>query len=94
MHRQVGVLAMDEYGVAKRGLLIRHLVLPNRIAGSFRVLDFIAKRISKDTYVNIMEQYYPCFNAYSIKELSRRITWEEFNEAIEYAKKVGLHRGF
>lgn len=93
MHRQVGDLVMDEYGIAKRGLLIRHLVLPNRIAGSFKVLDFIAKRISKDSYVNIMEQYYPCFKAYTFEELSRRITKEEFDEVLEHAKKLGLHRG-
>lgn len=94
MHRQVGDLDIDEYGIAKRGLLIRHLVLPNRIAGSFKVLDFIAKRLSKDSYVNIMEQYHPCFKGYAIKELSRRITQGEFDEVLEYAKKIGLQRGF
>lgn len=94
MHRQVGDLVMDEYGVARKGLLIRHLVLPNRIAGSFKVLDFIAKKISKDSYVNIMEQYYPCFKGYAFKELSRRITQQEFDETLEHARKIGLHRGF
>ena len=94
MHRQVGDLIMDEYGVAKKGLLIRHLVLPNRIAGSFKVLDFISKKISKNSYVNIMNQYYPSFKGYSNKELSRRITQQEFDEVLEYATKIGLHRGF
>jgi len=94
MHRQVGNLVMDEYGIAKRGLLIRHLVLPNRIAGSFKVLDFIAKSISKDSYVNIMEQYRPCFKAYAFEELSRGIIKEEFDEVLEHAEKLGLHRGF
>lgn len=93
MHRQVGDLVMDDYGIAKRGLLIRHLVMPNGIAGSFEVLDFIAKRISIDSYVNIMEQYHPCYKAYNFKELSRTITQAEFNEALEFGKKLGLHGG-
>lgn len=94
MHRQVGDLTINKYGIAEKGLLIRHLVLPNRIAGSFKVLNFIAERISADSYVNIMEQYYPCFRGHSIKELSRRITEREFDEVIEHAKEIGLHRGF
>lgn len=94
MHRQVKDLVMDENGIAERGLLIRHLVLPDRIASSFKVLDFIAGKISLNSYVNIMEQYHPCFKAYSIKELSRRITRQEFDEVIEYGRKTGLHRGF
>lgn len=94
MHRQVGDLVMDGYGIAKRGLLVRHLVLPNRVAGSFKVLDFIAKKISKDSYVNIMDQYHPCFKEYSIKELSRRIAQQEFNEVLEHAANISLHRGF
>ncbi|MEO0101766.1 MAG: radical SAM protein [candidate division WOR-3 bacterium] len=94
MHRQVGDLICDERGIAQRGLIIRHLVLPNRIAGSFRVLEFIAREISKDTYVNIMAQYRPCYHACRYLELSRRITDEEFKEVIEYAKSLGLHRGF
>ncbi len=94
MHRQVGDLICDERGIAQRGLIIRHLVLPNRIAGSFRVLEFIAREISKDTYVNIMAQYRPCYHACRYLELSRRISDEEFKEVIEYAKSLGLHRGF
>ncbi|MEO0099812.1 MAG: radical SAM protein [candidate division WOR-3 bacterium] len=94
MHRQVGDLVCDERGIAQRGLIIRHLVLPNRIAGSFRVLEFIAREISKDTYVNIMAQYRPCYHASRYLELSRRITDEEFKEVIEYARSLGLHRGF
>jgi len=94
MHRQVGDLVINEKGIAEKGLLIRHLVLPNRIAGSFAVLDFIAKKISGDSYVNIMEQYYPCFEADKHKDLSRRITPEEFNEVLDHAAKAGLHRGF
>lgn len=92
MHRQVGDLIIEN-GVAKRGLLIRHLVLPNRLAGSFKVLDFIANEISINSFINIMDQYRPCYKAYSFKELSRRITREEYEEVVEYAKKLGFKRG-
>ena len=92
MHRQVGDLIIED-GIAKRGLLIRHLVLPNRLASSFSVLDFV-RSISKDTYINIMDQYHPCFKAYEFKELSRRITDKEYLEVLEYAKSIGLHKGF
>ena len=94
MHRQVGDLITDNRGVAGRGLLIRHLVLPNRIAGSFEVLRFIAEKISKESYVNIMLQYRPCYHADRYLELSRRLTHEEYQEVIDYAQKLGLHRGF
>uniref|UniRef100_A0A7V3ZUI2 Radical SAM protein n=1 Tax=candidate division WOR-3 bacterium TaxID=2052148 RepID=A0A7V3ZUI2_UNCW3 len=93
MHRQVGDLKVVN-GIAYSGLLIRHLVLPNKIAGSFKILEFIAKEISKDSYVNIMAQYRPCYRANHYLELSRRITKEEYEEVIEYAKKLGLYRGF
>lgn len=92
MHRQVGDLVIEN-GIAKRGLLIRHLVLPNRLAGSFKILDFIAKEISINSFINIMDQYRPCYKAYSFKELSRRITYEEYKEVVEYAKKLGFKRG-
>ncbi|MEO0115257.1 MAG: radical SAM protein [candidate division WOR-3 bacterium] len=94
MYRQVGDLVTDEKGVAVRGLLVRHLVLPNRLAGSFKVLEFIANEISKDTYVNIMAQYRPCYRADRYLELARRITHFEYQEVIDYARKLGLHRGF
>ena len=93
MHRQVNDLVIEN-GIAKRGLLIRHLVLPNRVADSFKILDFIKEEISLHTYINIMEQYYPCYRAYEFKELSRRITLDEYQEVIEYVKKLGFYRGF
>lgn len=92
MHKQVGDLVIEN-GIAKRGLLIRHLVLPNRIAGSFKILDFIVKEISANSFINIMDQYRPCYKAYFFKELSRRITYEEYKEVVEYAKKLGFKRG-
>jgi len=94
MHHQVGDLVTDSRGIARRGLLIRHLVLPNGAAGSFRVIDFIAEHISKDTCFNIMDQYRPCYKAYMHRELSRRITVQEYKEVIDYAYEKGLRRGF
>ncbi len=94
MHRQVGDLIMDENGVAKKGLLIRHLVLPHTLAGTRQIFEFIANEISKETYINIMNQYYPAYKAFKIKELSRPITSAEHNQAVNYAHKLGLHRGF
>lgn len=93
MHRQVGDLKIDERGIAYRGLIIRHLVLPNDLAGSEKVLEFVAS-LSKDSYVNIMDQYTPCWKAFEFKELSRPITASEYLKVIKIAKKLGLHRGF
>jgi putative pyruvate formate lyase activating enzyme len=69
------------------GLLIRHLVLPNNLAGSERVVDFVVDEISKDTYINIMDQYYPAYRANEYNELNRIITNDEFEKVIEYARK-------
>ena len=94
MHRQVGDLKVDESGIAYRGLLIRHLVLPNGIAGSAEVLKFVATEISKEAYVNIMMQYRPMYKAHEYKELNRGIKMSEYREAIDIAREWGLHRGF
>lgn len=94
MQDQVGDLHIKRSGVATRGVLIRHLVLPNKIAGSIKVLDFIAKELSMDTYVNLMDQYRPAYLAHNYSEINRSITSDEFYEVIMYAKKIGLHRGF
>ncbi len=92
MHRQVGDLILNDYGIALRGLLVRHLVLPNKISGTEEVVRFIAEEISKNTYINIMNQYRPCYHAYQFEELNRRITRAEFEEAVEIALKAGLKR--
>ena len=92
MHRQVGDLELDERGVAKRGLLVRHLVLPNGIAGTEGVVRFIAREISPNTYLNVMAQYYPCHRAFKIPSLSRPLTKEEFAEAVKLARAYGLER--
>ncbi len=92
MHAQVGDLATDESGIAMRGLIIRHLVLPHGLAGTARVMKFIAEEISPDSYVNIMDQYRPCYKAREHEEISRPITKEELNEAIKIARNAGLNR--
>jgi putative pyruvate formate lyase activating enzyme len=92
MHRQVGDLVMNEEGVALQGLLVRHLVLPENVAGTAEVVRFIAEEISKNTYVNIMDQYRPCFQAYEHPPLDRRLTAGEFKGAVELALKAGLRR--
>lgn len=92
MHRQVGDLVLDEDGIAQRGLLIRHLVLPNNLAGSENILRFIAQEISPNTYVNIMDQYRPLYHAHQYPELNRRITPQEYQQVLELAKSLGLNR--
>jgi len=94
MYRQVGNLHIDRKGIAKRGLLIRHLVLPDNLSGSEKVIDFIADEISKDSYVNIMDQYHPAFKVSENDKLNRRINSDEYEKVIAYAKQKGLHRGF
>ena len=94
MHRQVGDLTMDSKGVAERGLLIRHLVMPNGVASSEAVLKFIAEEISVHSYVNVMDQYRPEYRANEYPEIDRRITHKEFLEAIQWAKRFHLYRGF
>jgi len=92
MHRQVGNLMIGRDGVARRGLLVRHLVLPNRLAGTASVLQFLAAEISRDTAVNLMDQYRPCHQADGVEALGRRITRAEYAEAVEIARHAGLRR--
>ena len=93
MHRQVGDLRLDDRGIAYRGLLIRHLVLPDDLAGSERVLKFIAEELSPNSYVNIMSQYRPEGEAYKYPELNRHPTRDEYYRVIEMAERLGLTRG-
>ncbi|MBA7696432.1 hypothetical protein ES703_105080 [subsurface metagenome] len=90
MHRQVGELKVDKRGIARRGLLIRHLVMPNRVAGTEKFVRWVAETLPKSTYVNIMPQYRVEYKAYDYPEIARGITIQEFLEAIEWAKKYGL----
>ncbi|MFZ5643560.1 MAG: radical SAM protein [Bacillota bacterium] len=90
MHRQVGDLVLDTQGIAIKGLLVRHLVMPGNLAASDKVLNFVAAEISKDTFINIMDQYYPAHRAFRYEELSRRITPKEYKEVISLARSKGL----
>ena len=92
MHRQVGDLEIDKQGIAQRGLLVRHLVLPNKLAGTQEVVRFLAREISTNTYLNIMAQYHPCYKAFDIPQLARPVNEDEFSEAINLARQQGLHR--
>ncbi len=91
MHRQVGDLVLDERGIAQRGLLVRHLVLPDRLAGTAEVVRFLAA-LSPDTYLNIMDQYRPCYKAFSLPPLDRRISAAEYQQAVRLAHEAGLYR--
>jgi len=92
MHRQVGDLVLDERGVALRGLLVRHLVLPGGLADTGRVLKFIAVEISPDTYLNLMDQYHPCYRAFDYPPLDQPLEGADYRRALALAKKHGLRR--
>ena len=92
MHRQVGDLVLDEHGIAQRGLLVRHLVLPGGIAGTDAVLTFLAERISRQTYLNLMDQYRPCYRADEHPGIDRPITAAECGAALATAARLGLTR--
>jgi putative pyruvate formate lyase activating enzyme len=90
MHRQVGVAKPAPNGIMQRGLMIRHLVMPNGVAGSEKVMEWIANNLPKDTYVNIMSQYHPVFKAFEHPEISRRITRQEYMKVVRRARELGL----
>ncbi len=90
MHRQVGVLQLDGSGIALRGVIIRHLVMPNRVAGTEKFVKWVAQALPKSTYVNIMPQYRVEYKAYEHPEIARGITVQEFLEAMDWAEKSGL----
>jgi putative pyruvate formate lyase activating enzyme len=92
MHRQVGDLVVDESGIASRGLLVRHLVLPDQLAGTAEIVAFLARKVSPHTYLNVMPQYRPSYRAHDYPVLSRAITNREYEEALELARQAGLHR--
>jgi putative pyruvate formate lyase activating enzyme len=90
MHRQVGVAKPARDGIMQRGLMIRHLVMPNNTGGSEQIMEWIAGNLPEDTYVNIMAQYSPLYKAYDYPEISRRITVEEYQKVVNRAQEVGL----
>jgi putative pyruvate formate lyase activating enzyme len=92
MHRQVGDLTVGADGLARRGLLVRHLVLPGGLAGTAAAMRFLASEVSAGTWVNLMDQYRPCYRASDYPELSRRPTGEELREAVREACAAGIRR--
>jgi putative pyruvate formate lyase activating enzyme len=90
MHRQVGIAKPAGNGLMQRGLMIRHLVMPNNVSGTKEVIDWIATNLPKDTYVNLMSQYSPMYKAVDYPEISRKITREEYSDAVNHAKAAGL----
>ena len=94
MHRQVGDLQLDREGVAIKGLLIRHLVLPNGWAGTKATMEFISREISRGTYVSLMSQYFPAYKAVQNPQLNRRITKSEYEEAKKAMLQAGLENGW
>ncbi len=90
MHRQVGGAQSAQDGIMQRGLIIRHLVMPNNTGGSEKIMEWVAGSLPKDTYVNIMAQYNPVYKAYDYPEISRRITNDEYSRVVRRAKEIGL----
>jgi putative pyruvate formate lyase activating enzyme len=94
MFRQVGNLVLDENGVAQRGLIIRHLVLPGGLSGTEGVMKFLAEEISKDVYISLMSQYFPAYKANENRDINRRISEKEYDEAYDIKMKYGLKNGW
>jgi putative pyruvate formate lyase activating enzyme len=92
MHSQAGDLVLDENGIARRGLLVRHLVLPGDLAGTAELASFLARRVSANTYVNLMDQYHPCYRADRYPPLDRSLSTEEYALALDEARRAALHR--
>jgi putative pyruvate formate lyase activating enzyme len=92
MHRQVGDLQLDQDGLARHGLLVRHLILPNRLAGTRAILRFLAKEISTETYLNLMNQYHPAYRADQFPAINQPVKSSEFQGAVRMAREFHLHR--
>jgi len=94
MQRQVGVAQIDNQGIIKKGVIIRHLVLPNKLSGTQKIMEFIARELSDDTYISLMSQYLPYYRAKEFPEISRRLTQQEYDEAKEIMHSLGLTNGW
>jgi putative pyruvate formate lyase activating enzyme len=94
MHRQVGIAKIDNEGIIKQGLVIRHLVIPNGISGTDKIMKFIRDEISKETYISLMSQYLPYYKASNFKDICRRLTHREYLDAKGIMQKYGLHNGW
>jgi putative pyruvate formate lyase activating enzyme len=94
MWRQVGPVELDDAGLARRGMILRHLVLPNNIAGTRDVLGFVAREISPDVAISLMNQYFPANQAHSLPELNRQLTLEEYGAAVKLLSDLGMEEGY
>ncbi len=94
MHRQVGELQLDENGIALRGLIIRHLILPENLAGTRKTMEFVAREISPNTYVSLMAQYFPAYRALKDQRIGRRIERGEYEQAKSEMFRAGLRNGW
>jgi len=92
MQRQVGELVLDKHGIAVRGLLVRHLVMPGCLQDTQEIVHFLATEVSRETYVNIMDQYYPCYRAGEFDEINRSLSRSDYKQAMKLARQTGLHR--
>ncbi|MBE0688051.1 MAG: radical SAM protein [Anaerolineaceae bacterium] len=92
MHRQVGDLVMDDNGIAVKGLLVRHLIMPDGVTGTENVIKFLAEKISRNVYLNLMDQYWPAYQATRYPEINRRVNQSEMKKAIEIARNMDLQR--
>jgi putative pyruvate formate lyase activating enzyme len=90
MHRQVGVARPGPDGIMRRGLMIRHLVMPNAVSGTKHVIGWIAENLPKDTYLNLMSQYRPEYKAFEYPDIARRLTRAEYSDAVQWARAAGL----
>ena len=93
-HRQVGGLVLDETGLARRGLIVRHLILPDGLAGSEESLSWLVREVSPEVTVSIMSQYFPAHRASRIVALSRKISPSEYSEVVELVNRLGLENGW
>lgn len=94
MHRQVGIADIDDCGIIKRGLVIRHLVIPNCVCGTDKIMRFIRDEVSQDTYISLMSQYLPYYKASGFPEISRRLIYREYEDAKQIMQKYGLDNGW
>lgn len=94
MYKQVGSPIIDENELIKKGLIIRHLILPNNIENSKKVLKWLKENINKEVYISIMAQYFPCYKAKEIKELNRKLTKEEYRKIEEYVYELDIENGY
>lgn len=94
MYRQVGIPQFDKNGILKRGLIIRHLIIPGHVEDTKKILLWIRSNLPKDIYISLMGQYIPFYNAKKFPEINRKITMKEYEEAIDYFFEIGLENGF